>query len=587
MIATTSLGWSSIFRVRDLSSYCSARRRSGVILAVLLGLIGFSYFLVAGIFSGEGFGVTTSRLIALALLAALAFYMFRRASPTPGVLYVLSSVVSFATIFMVVVVVSHRPEGLSAAWLELSAPLFMALCLHYFALRLEPLLALLIGGGLSVVMMIQVGYMAEPGGSALHAIFYVIALNLFGFAWLAVNKRHDRAVFEDVRRLRDSNSLKRNVIFAIEHELRQPLVALRTLVNSSKSQGSAEDLHGRLSIIADAVRMVDNTLEYLHIWGRAIDGQGEIPISHVLIKDIIDDVAELTRLEAALRGVELEFSPAPIDLLVCSNASALRQILVNLVINAIRHSPCVNACGARVRVVVRSNRRGCSIFVADNGVGIPTVSRKEIWLPFKRFDKGGGISKDSHWAADGGKGLGLYLVESTIRNLAGHLVGFRSIVGRGTVFRVRIPWAPQVDDGAASVSGNSPRPDRGGLSKPCPAVRVVFETDKEAALRAQDVLSREGFGVLVSKQSELTGMPDRQAGVNQIPVICVDQESLSVLLSRRSSQEGTAEPSSMIVFIGTRSRDFPSNGIVVLPDNEQGYLVLPRLIGHALNTHQQ
>ncbi len=389
MIGMTTLGWPSILRARDFSPYCSARRRSGVILAVLVGLIGFAYFLVAGLFSQEDVGVTASRLIALVFLAVLGGYMRRRAEPSPGALYVLSSVVSFATISMVVVVVSHRPDGLSAGWLELSAPLFMALCLHYFALRLEPLLALLIGGGLSVMMMVQIGIIAEPGGSVLHAIFYVVALNLFGFAWLTVNKRHDRVVFEDVRRLRDSDSLKRNVIFAIEHELRQPLVALRALVDSSKSRGAAEDLHGRLSIIADAVRMVDNTLEYLHVWGGAIDGQGEIPISHVRVKDVIDDVAELSRLEAALRGVDLEFAPVPLDLLVWSNASALRQVLVNLVINAIRHSPRVNPCGARVRVIVRSNRGGCSIFVADNGIGIPTALRKEVWLPFKRTEASG------------------------------------------------------------------------------------------------------------------------------------------------------------------------------------------------------
>jgi hypothetical protein len=150
---------------------------------------------------------------------------------------------------------------------------------------------------------------------------------------------------------------------------------------------------------------------------------------------------------------------------------------------------------------------------------------------------------------------------------------------------LRIPLAAQFNDGVARVSDDSLRLGHAVSSGVSPAVQVVFETNEESALRAQDVLSREGYAVLVSKQSEFKGIPDWPAGVNSIPVICVDLGSLSDLLSRRVAQEGVDEPSSTIVFIGTRSGDFPSSGIVVLPDNEQGYLVLPRLIGHVLNTH--
>jgi hypothetical protein len=166
-------------------------------------------------------------------------------------------------------------------------------------------------------------------------------------------------------------------------------------------------------------------------------------------------------------------------------------------------------------------------------------------------------------------------------------VGFRSVVGRGTIFRVRIPLVAQFNDDMSRVTSNSIRLGHAESSEVSPEVRIVFETNEETALRAQEALSREGYAVLMSKRSELTGRPDWQARVNSMPVICVDQESLSDLLSRRVTQEGVERPPSTIVFIGARTGDFPSNGIVVLPDNEQGYLVLPRLIGHALNTHQR
>ena len=581
MITLLNSEWMSILRSQDFSSHATARRRSGVILGVLVGLIGFSYFLVAGLLSGAEMHVSLARVIALLFLGGFCVYLVRWRNTNPSALYIFSSLVSFSTIFMVLVVVYHRPASLSLTWLELSAPLFLALCVHYFALRLEPLLALSIGGGLSVLMMFQIGLIASPDSSATHALFYVAAMNAFGFLWLCINKSQDRVIFEDMQRLRQSDLLQRKLLLATEHELRQPLVALRTLVSPALVASSPREEAGRLSGIADAVRLLDNTFEYIHVWGRTIGGQASIRISDVRVADVLADAAYLARIEAGVRGVELEFDSCEPDLIISSNAAAVRQILVNLVINAIRHSPNSSGGPARVRVAVRSRRGQCTILVADNGVGIPVALRKEMWLPFKT-----GAGSDLHpdrrdSIGDYGSGLGLYLVDTTVSGLAGHAISFRSFLNRGTVFRLRLPLVVKDDrDGfraADESSGGSYSEEPGSRSK----VVVLFETNREAAVRAQDILRSEAFSVEMYDHDAVPGDYWLHPEGSVSSIVCVDQESVAKIWSRRAAQSSDSAGLPVIVYMGARTADIPSAGLVVLPDSEQGYALLPRLLEHA------
>lgn len=581
MIALPDLNWSSVLPAADSSDYSSDRRRSGIILAVLLALGGFAYFLVAGLISGDEARITSSRAIALVLLGGFCIYALRWSGAKPTALYALASIVSFSTIMVVIVVVSHRPLGLSSGWLELSAPLFLALSLHYFALRLEPWLALLIGGGLSGLMLFQVSLIADPGGSALHAIFYVTALNIFGFSWLCVNKRHDLIVLEDVRRLRDSDAIQRNLIVATEHELRQPLVALRTLVDSCAASSSPADIKGRLAHIADAVRMVDNTLEYLSVWGNAVGKLEDIPLSRISLADILADVAALARVESSFRGVTLEFDSCSPGLLVHSNAPALRQVLVNIVINAIRHSPGAESSDARVRIAVRQSGQRCRVFIIDNGVGISPILRKKIWSPFVK-----GTSVSEQPCGPGaptatGRGLGLYLVDTTIRSMPAHSVRLRSIESRGTIFVLSVPLASET----SWTDFQEPRISLGGIdsSMTPDAHRIVIlcNQNQDAALGASEFLGAQGLLSTIRRRFSSEDVLSWQTAGASTVVICVDIESLMEYLSWRSSRPVEEFGSSLVVYIGVRSSEIPSAGVVVIPPHDQGYAVLLRLIEHA------
>ncbi|HMA41821.1 MAG TPA: GAF domain-containing sensor histidine kinase [Gemmatimonadales bacterium] len=104
----------------------------------------------------------------------------------------------------------------------------------------------------------------------------------------------------------------------------------------------------------------------------------------------------------------------------------LQQILVNLVSNAVRHSP----TGGRIEVAVHANGDAIEFAVCDDGPGIPAEVRERIFEPFERFDPGSGV----------GTGLGLPVSRRLAEVLGGKL-SLTSAPGEGAVFTVSLPLA--------------------------------------------------------------------------------------------------------------------------------------------------
>ncbi|MGE5742750.1 MAG: ATP-binding protein [Gemmatimonadota bacterium] len=104
----------------------------------------------------------------------------------------------------------------------------------------------------------------------------------------------------------------------------------------------------------------------------------------------------------------------------------LQQILVNLVSNAVRHSP----TGGRIEVAVHANGDAIEFAVCDDGPGIPAEVQERIFEPFERFDPGSGV----------GTGLGLPVSRRLAEVLGGKL-SLTSAPGEGAVFTVSLPLA--------------------------------------------------------------------------------------------------------------------------------------------------
>src|SRR5512143_560927 len=128
------------------------------------------------------------------------------------------------------------------------------------------------------------------------------------------------------------------------------------------------------------------------------------------------EAKELT-LRAKLPGKVPRFETDPVR---------LQQILVNLVSNAVRHSP-TRGC---IEIGVHLNGDGIEFAVSDEGPGIPAEVQERIFEPFERFDPGSGV----------GTGLGLPVSRRLAEVLGGKL-SLTSAPGEGAVFTVSLPLA--------------------------------------------------------------------------------------------------------------------------------------------------
>jgi two-component system phosphate regulon sensor histidine kinase PhoR len=157
---------------------------------------------------------------------------------------------------------------------------------------------------------------------------------------------------------------------------------------------------------------------------------GELPIASEAV-----DVVELARETVEAMGsraptgppIELTFddavSPAHVD------PHRLRQVLVNLLDNAIKYSP----QGHPVNVSVESRERRIRLSVSDRGRGIPRSQHSRIFEKFYRLDP------DLAQGA-GGTGLGLYICRELVERMGGR-IGLESVEGRGSTFFVDLPRA--------------------------------------------------------------------------------------------------------------------------------------------------
>lgn len=259
------------------------------------------------------------------------------------------------------------------------------------------------------------------------------AMDRFAAAFNTLAARLDAAVTERERFTSDAS-----------HELRTPLTALRAvgavaLQAERDPQAWRQALGEMLEIAGRMNRLIDQLL----LLARSDADAPPAQLADIDVAALLTETAEALRVLADERGLRLVVA-APPGLVLRADAEWLRLALVNLVQNAIRHSPTGGT------VTLSAQRRGYegTLEVADEGPGIAPEHHERIFERFYRVDPG-------RTRAEGGVGLGLAIAKWAVERCGGS-IGLHSAPGAGAAFWIRLtaPGEPAV----ASPADNSNAP---------------------------------------------------------------------------------------------------------------------------------
>jgi PAS domain S-box-containing protein len=233
--------------------------------------------------------------------------------------------------------------------------------------------------------------------------------------------------FRDVTADRQLDRMKSDFVATVSHELRTPLAAVygAAITLAERDLSGREDLRRELvAQIAEQAARLSAIVDDILFVGRLESGGLRLEPAAVEPTAVARAAVDATRMrtEADL-SLDAPESLPPIE----TDAGRLRQVLDNLLDNAVKYSP----DGGAIVLRVDSDTRSTRFTVADHGVGISPAELSRIFEKFYRVDphQTGGVN---------GTGLGLYVCRELVERMDGRITA-TSIPGRGSTFVVELP----------------------------------------------------------------------------------------------------------------------------------------------------
>jgi heavy metal sensor kinase len=241
-----------------------------------------------------------------------------------------------------------------------------------------------------------------------------------------------------ITRLDDAFQNSKRFVADASHELRTPLTILRgeleTLAQDARLRG---DIADRLGSLLEEVERLTKIVERLFALSRLDAGEAQAEWVRFDLASMAATTAEQMNVLAEEKKISLRCE-AEASVYVDGDRARLKQVVVNLVDNAIKYTP--EAGAIRVRTKAIGDR--AILEVADTGIGIPAAALHHVFERFFRVDPSRSRRPD-------GAGLGLAIVRS-ICSAHGGSVEAESAVGLGSKFRVKLPLAKEISTSSSN-----------------------------------------------------------------------------------------------------------------------------------------
>jgi PAS domain S-box-containing protein len=263
--------------------------------------------------------------------------------------------------------------------------------------------------------------------------------------WLSLTEAimHDPAgavagrifAFRDISAERVVEQMKSEFVSNVSRELRSPLTSIygfaETLLRDDVLFGE-EERSTFLGYIASEAGRLTAIVDRLLAVARLDSGDLQVQLAPTDVSAVVSEVVASAKQSLALAGHEFVLDLPPEPLAVAADGEKLRQIVTDLVENAVKYSP----GGGTVRVAARRRDDTVEVSVDDEGIGIPEAEQGRIFAKFYRAETGG---RD---LASAGTGLGLFIAKELLAAMRGR-IWVRSREGEGSSFVFSLPVSAQ------------------------------------------------------------------------------------------------------------------------------------------------
>ena len=235
--------------------------------------------------------------------------------------------------------------------------------------------------------------------------------------------------FRDMTEEQRLETMRQDLVATVSHELRTPLAAIYgSALTLRRVDVDLEDemRDTLLRVIAEEAARLGDIVNDLLLASQLDSGKLRVEIEQCDPVPIVRAEIDAARAHAP-ESIQIELVATEGAAVVSADPSQLRQVVANLIDNAMKYSP----QGGRVTVSVLAENGSVRVAVSDAGIGIPPDERRRIFEKFYRLDPEmtGGI---------GGTGLGLYICRELVRRIDGR-IWVEGNGGRGSTFVVEIP----------------------------------------------------------------------------------------------------------------------------------------------------
>lgn len=235
-------------------------------------------------------------------------------------------------------------------------------------------------------------------------------------------------ILEDITQIRKLENMRRDFVSNVTHELKTPLTSIRGFVDTLKAGAIKEE-----QVAARFIDIIDIESERLSslindiLLLSEIESKEEQVVAPCNMDTVITDVIELLQPKIAHKNVVIVYSPKPDMDYYPANANRMKQLLINLLDNAVKYTEV-----GTITIQCEKRKNKLILCVEDTGIGMEEEHLGRIFERFYRVDKG-------RARKTGGTGLGLSIVKHIVERYNGK-IKVESKLNKGTKFTIELPY---------------------------------------------------------------------------------------------------------------------------------------------------